>query len=146
MTRVARLIKKAKAGSKEKSMDGMSFTEQIDATRREILPLIEDHAKCWRDELIPALALEKIYISHFEDLSEKNREALREYLKTTIVPSIKVPKVGFESVTIENLHLTLYISGFQKHPNFFILLDVPTDKFGRLIRIPKKRARYRNKR
>ena len=116
----------------------MSFTEQIDATRREILPLIEDHAKCWRDELIPALALEKIYISHFEDLSEKNKEALREYLKTTIVPSIKVPKVGFESVTIENLHLTLYISGFQNHPNFFILLDVPSDKFGRLIRIPKK--------
>ena len=138
MTRVAKLIKKAKAGSKEKSVDGMSFTEQIEATRREILPLIEDHAKCWRDELIPALALEKIFISHFEDLSEKNKEALREYLKTIIVPSIKVPKVGFESVTIENLHLTLYISGFQKHPNFFILLDVPTDKFGRLIRIPKK--------
>ena len=37
MTRVARLIKKVKAGSEEKSMDGMSFMEQIDSTRKEIL-------------------------------------------------------------------------------------------------------------
>ncbi len=138
MTRAARLIKKVKAGSNEKSMDGMSFTEQIDSTRKEILPLIESHSKCWRDELIPALAFEKIYIPHFKDLTEENKQALRDFLITKIVPQIKVPKVGFDSVTIENLHITLYISGFQDHPNFSILLDVPTEKFGRLISVPKK--------
>jgi len=63
---------------------------------------------------------------------------MREFLKTTIVPSIKVPKVGFESVTVENLHITLYISGFQDKPNFCILLDVPTEKFGRLIGMPNE--------
>jgi len=40
MTREARLIKKVKTGSEEKSMDGMSFMEQIETTRTEILPLI----------------------------------------------------------------------------------------------------------
>ncbi len=87
MTRAARLIKKVKAGSTEKSMDGMSFTEQIDSTRKEILPLIENHSKCWRDELVPALAFEKIYIPHFKDLTEKNKQALRDFLTTKIVPS-----------------------------------------------------------
>jgi polyphosphate kinase len=135
MTRAARLIKKAKAGSNDKSMDGMSFTEQIEATRKEILPLIENHAKCWKEELLPALSKEHIHITNFADLSEKNKETLRKVLKTTIAPAIKVPKVGFESVTIENLHITLYISGFQDHPDFRILLDVPTEKFGRLISI-----------
>jgi polyphosphate kinase len=139
MTRVARLIKKVKSGSEEKSMDGMSFIEQIDDTRKEIIPLIENHAKCWREELLPALAKEEIHIRSFKDLSEKNKENLREYLKATIVPSIRVPKVGFDSVSVENLHVTLYISGFQNQANFFILLDVPTEKFGRLISIPKKR-------
>ncbi len=138
MTRVARLIKKVKSGSDEKSMDGMSFIEQIEATRKEIIPLIENHSKCLRNELIPALAKEEIYVRNFNDLSEKNKENLREFLKTVIAPSIRVPKVGFESVTIENLHITLYISGFQNHPNFSILLDVPTEKFERLISIPKK--------
>ena len=138
MTRAARLIKKVKAGSTEKSMDGMSFTEQIDSTRKEILPLIESHSKCWRDELVPALAFEKIYIPHFKDLTEKNKQALRDFLTTKIVPHIKVPKIGFDSVTIENLHITLYISGFQDSPNFCILLDVPTEKFGRLINVQQK--------
>jgi polyphosphate kinase len=138
MTRVARLIKKVKAGSEEKAMDGMSFIEQIDATRKEIIPLIENHAKCWRDELVPALAKEEIYVRSFNDLSEKDKESLREFLKTEIVPSIRVPKVGFDSVSIENLHVTLYISGFQNQPSFCILLDVPTEKFGRLISTPKK--------
>jgi polyphosphate kinase len=138
MTREARLIKKVKAGSEDKSMDGMGFMEQIEATRKEIIPLIENHSECWKSELIPALSKEEIYISNFSDLSEKHKENLQEFFKTVIGPSIRVPKVGFESVSIENLHVTLYISGFQNHPDFCILLDVPIEKFGRLVRIPKK--------
>jgi polyphosphate kinase len=138
MTRVARLIKKVKAGSEEKSMDGMGFMEQIDATRKEILPLIENHAKCWKEELVPALAKEEIYVRNFMDLPEKNKIDLREFFKAAIAPSIRVPKVGFDSVSIENLHVTLYVSGFQNQPYFCILLDVPSQKFGRLISIPKE--------
>ena len=138
MTRAARLIKKVKSGSEEKSMDGRSFIEQINATRKEIIPLIEEHSNCWRNELVPALAKEEIYVRNFKDLPEKDKQTLREFLQTTIVPSIRVPKVGFDSVSIENLHVTLYISGFQNQPNFCILLDVPTEKFGRLINISKK--------
>ncbi len=138
MTRMARLIKKVKSGSEEKSTDGMSFMEQIDATRKEMVPLIENHAKCWREELVPALAKEGIHIGNFEDLPEKHKDTLRDFLKTSIVPSIRVPKVGFDSVSIENLHVTLYISGFQNQPSFCILLDVPTEKFGRLISTPEK--------
>ncbi len=138
MTRVARLIKKVNAGSQEKSMNGMSFMEQIDATRKEILPLIENHAKCWKDELVPALAKEQIYVRNFKDLSEKNKTDLREFFTAAIAPSIKVPKLGFDSGSIENLHVTLYVSGFQNQPDLCILLDVPSEKFGRLISIPKE--------
>ena len=137
MTRVARLIKKKKVGSNEKSMDGMTFMEQIEATRKEIIPLIENLSNCLRNELFPALAKEGIYLETFSDLSAEDKENLRDFLKTTIVPSIRVPKVGFDSISIENLHVTLFISGFHNQPNFCILLDVPTEEFGRLISIPK---------
>jgi len=135
MTRVPRLMKKINAGSNEKSMDGMSAIEQVEATRKEILPLVEKHAACWRDELLPALAKEKIFVWKFNDLGKKDKQNLREFFKQSILPFVKT-KEGFDSAFIENLHITLYVTGFAK-PDFFCLVDVPTEEFGRLIRIPK---------
>jgi polyphosphate kinase len=129
-------MKKVKSGSSEKSMDGMTAIEQIEATRKEILPLIKKHGECWRDEVLPSLARERIYIWKFSELSDKDKENLREFLKTTILPLAKTPKEGFDASEIENLHVTLYISGFAKRDSHY-LVDVPTEKFGRLIRIPK---------
>ena len=135
MTRIPRLMKKIKAESEEKSMDGMSAREQIDATRKEILPLINKHAACWRNELLPALAKEKIFIWKFNDLGLNDRENLREFFKQSILPFVKI-KEGFDSASIENLHITLYVTGFSKQ-DAHCLVDVPTEEFGRLIRIPK---------
>ena len=117
-------------------MDGMTAMEQIDATRKEILPLIKKHGECWRDEILPSLARERIYIWKFSDLSDKDKENLREFLRTTILPLAKTPKEGFDASEIENLHVTLYVSGFVNQDSYY-LVDVPTEKFGRLIRIPK---------
>jgi polyphosphate kinase len=135
MTRVPRLIKKVNSGSNEKSTDGMSAIEQIEATRKEIIPLIEKHAACWRNELLPALAKEKIFIWKFNDLGLKDKENLRNFFKQSILPFVKT-KEGFDSTFIENLHITLYVTGFAKQ-DYFCLVDVPTEEFGRLIRIPK---------
>jgi len=136
MTRIPRLIKKIKAGSNEKSMDGMTAIEQIEATRKEIIPLIKNHAECWREELLPALAKQRIFIWKFSQLAEKDKQNLREFLKKSILPLVKTPKEGFDGSNIENLHIILYVTGFAKSNSFF-LVDVPTEKFGRLIRIPK---------
>ena len=136
MTRIPKLIKKIKAGSQDKSIDGMSAFEQIEATRKEILPLVEKYAACWRDELVPALAKEDIKIQRVSDLTQKQQENLTEYFKTSILPSIEIPKAGLTNATIENLHITLFVTGFdQKEIEY--LIDVPTEKFGRLIETPR---------
>ncbi len=135
MTRIPRLVKKVKAGSAEKSTDGMTAAQQIEATRKEILPLIKEHAACWRNELLPALAKEKIFIWKFHDLGLKDKENLRQFLKQSILPSVKTHE-GFDGTSIENLHITLYVTGFNKK-DLYRLVDVPTEDFGRLIRIPK---------
>ena len=136
MTRIPRLMKKIRLGSNEKSMDGMTAIEQIEATRNEIIPLIQKHADCLRNELLPALAREKIFIWIFSELNEKDKENLRLFFKQSILPLVKTPGEGFDSGAIENLHTTLYVSGFAKQDSFY-LVDVPTERFGRLIRIPK---------
>ena len=74
MTRIPRLLKKVSKGSIDKSMDGMTAFEQIEATRREIIPLIEKHAKCWKEELLPALARQQIYIKKTSDVTQNQKE------------------------------------------------------------------------
>ena len=136
MTRIPRLMKKINKGSQEKSMDGMTSVEQIEATRKEILPLIEKHSECWKNEIRPALEKEDIEIIDYCDLSERRKETLREFFKNSILPSLKIPKEGFNAGAIESLHVTLFVSGFPGQDSCY-LIDVPTEKFGRLIRIPR---------
>jgi len=136
MTRIPRLMKKINKGSQEKSMDGMTSMEQIEATRKEILPLIEKHSECWKNEIRPALEKEDIEIIDYCDLSERRKETLREFFKNSILPSLKIPKEGFNAGAIESLHVTLFVSGFPGQDSCY-LIDVPTEKFGRLIRIPR---------
>jgi polyphosphate kinase len=136
MTRIPRLMKKIKAASKEKSTDGMTAMEQIETTRNEIIPLIQKHSDCWRNELLPALAKERIFIWKFSELNERDKENLRQFFKQSVLPLLKTPKEGFDGSAIENLHCTLYVTGFAKQDSYR-LVDVPTENFGRLIRIPK---------
>ena len=136
MTRVARLIKKINKGSNEKSMDGMTSIEQIEATRKEILPLIEKHSECLRNEIIPALETEDINLLCFSDLSERRKANIREFFRNSVLPSLEIPKEGFNTGAIESLHVTLFISGFPEEECCY-LLDVPTEKFGRFVRIPR---------
>ncbi len=136
MTRIPRLLKKMRKGSDEKSVDGMTSMEQIEATRKEILPLLVKHANCWTYELVPALAKEDINIRKFEELPQNWQDNLRDCFKTSILPSLKIPKEGFTPSTIQNLQVTLIVSGFpEKETNY--VLEVPVEKFGRLIRIPR---------
>ncbi len=136
MTRVPRLMKKIKAISAEKSINGLTPIEEIEATRKEITPLIKNQANCLRNELLPALAKERICVWRFNELGIKDQENLRAFLRNSILPIIKTPTEGFDTPVAENLHITLYVIGFSKKESFR-LVDVPTEEFGRLIRIPK---------
>jgi len=137
MTRIPRLLKKIRKGSTERSNDGMTLKEQITATRNEILLLIEKHARCWNEELVPALAKEDVYIKKFSELEEEKKTLLREYFKNTILPSMKPPKEqSLNPSAIENLHLNLAVQTESSNKEFFYVVKVPAEKFGRLIRTP----------
>jgi polyphosphate kinase len=136
MTRVARLLKKMKSGSSEKSMDGMTPMEQIQATRDEMLLLIQKHASCWRDELMPALSKEGIHVKRCDELEADRRKILRDYFNNAILPSIKIfGKQNFSPSSIENLHLNLAVQVGSSMENQYYL-GVPSGRFPRLVRAP----------
>jgi polyphosphate kinase 1 len=133
MTRIPRLMKQINKGSVEKSMDGMTPIEQIEASRKETLPIIEAQTYCWTNELVPALEKENIHIRKVADLTENDRINLRVYFQSAILPALKVTR-GVSSSEIENLHVNLYINGFSD-PEACSVIDVPVEQFGRLINI-----------
>jgi polyphosphate kinase len=136
MTRIPKLLEKISKKSEEKSMDGLSSIEQVEATRKEILPLLENHSRCWREELVPALAKEDIYIRSYDELTNKQKQNLTEYFKNSILPNIQIPKDGFNGASIENLQINLLIPKNSSVENTYAVIPVPTEKFGRLIRVP----------
>jgi polyphosphate kinase len=135
MTRVARLLKKIAKGSQERSVDGLTSIEQILATRQEILSLIEQHAACWKNELLPALAKENVIIRKYADLSNKTKDSMREYFKTNLLPKIIVFKDVSDVSLIENLQIYLCAESASKQ--FHSIIALPSEKFGRLIKIPQ---------
>ncbi len=133
MTRIARLLKKIKKNSDDRSLDGMTPTEQIEATRKEILPLTAKHAECWKKELLPALAKEDITIRKYQDLTEKQKEKLRNNFKQNLLPLVNVQKPDWDVNAIENLHVSLAVTGFEN--SGYRVVDPPSEKCGRLIKI-----------
>jgi polyphosphate kinase len=135
MTRIPRLLKKMNKNPDERSVDGLTAFEQIQATRDEILPLIQRHTDCWHGKLVPALAKEDIHIQQFYHLSAQEKAALRSFFQNTILPCLVVPPKGCNNSALENLHVNLLVTNFLEKDDYYIL-DVPAEKFGRLIKIP----------
>jgi polyphosphate kinase len=145
MTRVPRLLKKMNKNPDERSVDGLTAIEQIQASRKETIPLIQSHSDCWRDELVPALAKEGIHIQQFDDLSAQEKAVLRSFFQNTILPSIVVPPEGCNNSALENLRINLLVLGFVEKDDYYYLLEVPAEKFGRLIEIPRVPSEMGNK-
>jgi polyphosphate kinase len=135
MTRIARLIKKINKGSEEKTMDGMTPIEQVYATRQEILPLLEKHANCWKNELVPALEKEDICINKYTEMQAKSKESQRDFFKKNILPNLTLYKAS-ESNSLKNLHISLCVTGFSNNSPYRFV-GLPLEIFGRLIKTQK---------
>jgi polyphosphate kinase len=146
MTRIPRLLKKVSKGLIDKSTDGLTAFEQIEATRREIIPIIEEYAKCWKEDLLPELAKQQIYIKKSSDLTKNQKEKLREYFTNKILPTFKTHKQDIAHVFIENLHINLLVVTKNKYgQQVNYVVGVPTEQFGRLIEIPRNESDSQNR-
>lgn len=135
MTRIPELQKQINAGSLKITTDGMTPFSQLEATRAEIIPLIEKHSKCWKEGLVPALKKQGIRLLKFDQLGESQRSALREYLKNEIVPVMKPPIQFFTHSSLTNLLIYLFVMTESQEGESSCLVEVPSDKFKRLVQI-----------
>lgn len=96
----------------ELSPDGMGQVEQLREIRERLLPLLEEHSRCLREDVLPALAESGVEIVQYNTLSLPERQAMREFFKKKVHPVLTPQAVdqGHPFPYISNLSLNLALT------------------------------------
>ncbi len=111
MIRLAGLKDQLAAHVTHLSPDGLDAEQQLRAVRQCLAPLAQQVRQCWRDELMPLLEAQHIYILDYEQLDNKQRAAMRTYFEQEVFPVLTPLAVdpGHPFPHISNLSLNLAV-------------------------------------
>jgi polyphosphate kinase len=111
MIRLAGLKDQEAAHVTNVSPDGLTAEQQLQAVRQRLAPQVQQVRLCWRDELMPLLEDQRIYILDYEQLDSKQRAAMRTYFEQEIFPVLTPLAVdpGHPFPHISNLSLNLAV-------------------------------------
>jgi len=84
--RVAGLIQQVDSDVTEQSIDGLGPREQLRRIHSVVASLVEDQYKCWREQLVPALAANKIFIKTTGDLTKTELAWVQDYFQQQVYP------------------------------------------------------------
>lgn len=86
MVRVSGLQDQVAHGVYEISPDGLTPQEQLVAIRERVLPMLFQKREHFLKELLPRLAESGVHVLNYADLTDDDRQALRDYFETEIFP------------------------------------------------------------
>jgi len=140
MIRVSGLREQLESGILETSADGMTPAEQLAAIRRTLEPMLTEHRRTWREDLLPRLHDEGIRILPYHKLKKKQKRLLRRYFRDEIFPALTPlafdPGHPFPHISNLSLNLAVVVDD-PEHGERFARVKVP-DVFPRLLRIPSE--------
>src|SRR5215213_7528203 len=84
--RVAGLKQQIESDVVERSIDGRTATETFRAITKRVRAMIDQQYRCWRDELLPALARNGIQFLTWDQLDAKDRDFLEDYYHRKVRP------------------------------------------------------------
>jgi polyphosphate kinase len=138
MIRLAGLKDQIDAHTTMRSPDGRTAAQQLTAVRQRLAPLVQEVRQYWRNVLLPLLEEQHIYILDYEQLDEKQRNAMRTYFEQEIFPVLTPLAVDqghpFPLISNRSLNLAVVLtdSSFRE---LFARLKVPAS-LPRLLRVP----------
>jgi len=68
------------------SPDGLTPAQQLEKCRQRVLALIEEQARCLRDDILPRLGEAGIPVVSYESLSRHEKERLEHYFTEKVLP------------------------------------------------------------
>lgn len=133
MIRVSGLREQIAAGVTQRTPDGMTPAEQLEAIRKALVPLLDEQTRVLTEDLVPKLAAQRIRLLNYDELTPAQRAALRAYYEREIFPVLT--PLAFDAAhpfpRISNLSL-----------NLAVLINDPEygERFAR-VKVPSNLAR-----
>jgi polyphosphate kinase len=129
MIRVSGLKEQIAANVLEPTIDGLTPIEQLQKIEKMIKPMLKTTLELWQNEIIPALKENNIEIADYENLTNEEKEKLKEYFRKEIFP-VLTPLAfdpGRPFPYISNLSLSLAILVRKPNgENHFARVKVPS--------------------
>ena len=139
MVRVAGVEDQIDAGLTDRGADGLTPMEVVGAIRERVLAQAERHTRCLRDELLPALAGHGIRIVSCEEVSDKQRKALKKRFRRQIFPVLTPLAVGlgrpFPYISNLSLSLAVLLRDPQTEHETFARVKVPKEMLPRFVAV-----------
>ena len=125
--RVAGLIQQRDSGVSEPGPDGLDPRAQLRRIRAVVDELVESQYRCWREQLVPALAAEGIHFKSARELTTAELAWVRAYFREQVYPVLT-------PLALDQAHPFPQLG--NKELNVIVSLDHPTTpKAGRRIAI-----------
>jgi polyphosphate kinase len=109
MIRVSGLKEQIEDGVTELSLDGLTPIAQLRMIRERLQPMVDEHTRLIKQEVLPELATQGIVITPYRALSDRERRALNTYFMDNVFPVLTPQAVdpGHPFPYMSNLSLNL---------------------------------------
>src|ERR1700704_4369887 len=116
MVRVSGLKEEVEHGWSDPSPDGLTAEEQLREIRHRLRPMIAEHMRCLKQEILPELAEQGIVLAPYESLSHEQRAELDGFFQDHVLPVLT-------PLAVDPAHPFPYISGLSL--NLGVMVESP---------------------
>ena len=144
--RVAGLKQQIETQVVERSMDGLTPAEIFNAISKRVRRLVADQCRCWRKDLMPALAKNGIRILDIAELSPADLKWVEGYYRNEIRPVLTPlaidPAHPFPQLLNKSLNLIVRLELPKNHEvlKHMAVVQIPRNQ-PRLVKLPRADAR-----
>ncbi len=139
--RVAGLKQQVASGVHKRGPDGLTPAECLKAIARRVRRLVEEQYRCWREELVPALARHGIRFREPAELDRRAREWLDRFYRAEVLPILTPLAIDsahpFPRLLNKSLNLVVQLAAGSRdaEPPRLMVVQVPR-VLPRLIQLP----------
>jgi len=131
MVRVAGLKRRQQTGLPVRTTDGLSPREQLERIAERATALVGRQARCFAQDVEPALAAENIRIVRWSELDAAERERMRAYFREHVFPVLTPlavdPAHPFPYISGLSLNLAVVVRDPDGGPELFARVKVPNN-------------------
>ena len=145
--RVAGLKQQIESDDNRRSVDGLTPTETFRAISKRAHQLVEKQAECWRNQLLPALAKNRISFLGFHEMKASDLEFVEQYYRTQVRPVLTPlaidPAHPFPQLLNKSLNTLVQLEMTQggRKLKHLAVVQVPR-VLPRLVQLPRPAGRH----